>query len=368
MFEVTLLHTNDKKQWLDILDGFRLKDPHYLPGYLQIYENESNNESFMHFGGEGMLFVYGDSKNFIIYPFFKRALSSLPFYERGMENLFDIASPYGYGGPLAQIEDETISEKLWRGFFSEIGAFCRQNNIVSEFSRLHPVFNNALAISKFSDGFTPHQHRIVYIDLTGSEDDIVARMDNKHRSSLRKANRNEALRCSITSEQEYAPLFSTLYEKTMMRKEAQTQYLFSSNFFNLAFQALRDHITMVYITYGSEPIAASLILRYGDLSYSWLSCSNQDYLNLRPNELCVYQCAIEARKRGCKFFILGGGLSGEDTLFRFKAAFSGLFKDFHTYKKIHLTNEYNALLELRNKYERAPAGDFFPGYRSYRIE
>ena len=114
MFEVTLLTTKDKNQWLEILGRFEDKDPHYLPGYLQIYENVSNGESFMHFGGQGMLFVYGDSKNFIIYPFFKRSISDLPFSEPSMDNLFDIVSPYGYGGPLAQIEHEAISEELWQ--------------------------------------------------------------------------------------------------------------------------------------------------------------------------------------------------------------------------------------------------------------
>ena len=365
MLSVTLLNTKDKKQWLEILNGLELKDPHYLPGYLQIYENESNRESFMHFGGEGMLFVYGNSRNFIVYPFFKRSLSALPFYEHGAENLFDIASPYGYGGPLAQIEYETISEELWSGYFKEFGAFCRQNNIVSEFARLHPLFNNATATSKFSDGCTEQVGRIVYIDLTQSEDTMVARMSSKCRNGLRKANRNDALKCFTTSEQEYAPLFAALYEKTMTRMGAEARYHFSSGFFKLAFNVLQDHIIMCYVLYGSELVAAVLLLCYGDVCYAWLACSNDEYFHLHPNELCFYQSALEAKKRGCKFFILGGGYSGEDSLFRFKAGFSGLFKDFHVYKKTHLENEYNELVRLRNRYEKEPAGDFFPEYRSY---
>jgi len=48
-----------------------------------------------------------------------------------------------------------------------------------------------------------------------------------------------------------------------------------------------------------------------------------------------------------------------------KAGFSGLFENFHVYKKVHLENEYNELARLRNRYEKDPIEDFFPEYRSY---
>lgn len=366
MFEVTLLHTRDKVKWLELLRGLDLKDPHYLPGYLQIYENESNRESFAHFGGEGMLFVYGDSRNFIVYPFFKRSLSNLPFYEHSAENLFDIISPYGYGGPLAQIEDKNISEELWSGFFKEFGAFCRQSNIVSEFTRLHPLFKNAIATSEFSDGCTEQKGRIIYVDLTLSEDNIVGQMSSKRRNGLRKATRNEALKCFATSGQEHAPLFAALYGKTMTRTGAEARFHFSSDFFKLAFNVLKDHITICYVVYGTKPVAAVLLLRNGDICYAWLACSDDEYFHLHPNELSFYQSALEAKRKGCKFLILGGGYSGVDSLFRFKAGFSGLFKDFHVYKKIHLENEYSELIKCRNRYDNGATGDFFPEYRNYK--
>lgn len=368
MFKVTLLSTEDKKQWLEILDGFELKDPHYLPGYLQVYENLSVREPFMHFGGQGILFVYGDTRNFIIYPFFKRSISDLPFADNSVKDLYDIVSPYGYGGPLGQVEDEAISEELWRGFFDEFGTFCRQNNIVSEFSRLHPMFDNARFVSEFSDGHAEKKSRIVYVDLTGSEEDIVAQMSRQRRAGLCKAKQNPKLHLFVSSEPEYAPFFSALYETTMLRKNANARFQFGSNFLELTFRVLRNHITLCYVAYDSEPIAAVLALNYGGLCYDWLSCSKHECLHLYPNDLCIYQSVVEARKKGCKFLILGGGVSGEDSLFRFKAEFSRSFKDFYVYKKIHLENEYSEIVRLRNRYSNEPTGNFFPEYRSYRVE
>lgn len=367
MFEVTLLSTKDKKQWLRILDGFELKDPHYLPGYLEIYEKvSSNRESFMHFGGHGMLFVYGDSRNFIIYPFIKRSISLLPFADNSVKHLYDIISPHGYGGPLAQVEDEAIRGKLWRGFYKEFGAFCRQNKIVSEFSRLHPMFDNIRFVSEFSDGLVEKKGRIVYCDLTGSEEDILAHMSRQRRWGVRKAAQNGGLNIHITSDMEYIKMFCTLYRETMIRNEAHKRYLFPCDFFESIFKVLDNHILMCCITHEGELISAAIILCFDSIAYDWLSCSRAEFLSLCPNDICIYQTALAARKNGHKYLVLGGGSSGEDSLFKFKAEFSGLFKDFYVYKKIHLEDEYNELVRLRNGYTKEPAGDFFPEYRSYR--
>ena len=367
MFDVTLLSTKDKEQWLEILSRFDRKDPCYLAEYVEVYEKYENRESYLHFGGRGMLFVYGDSRNFIIYPFFKRNLCDLPFVEPSIDNLFDIVSPYGYGGPLAQVEDEVVSEELWRGFFNEFNTFCRQNNIVSEFSRLHPMFDNSQLVSKFSHGYIEKRGRIVYIDLTRSEEDIHNGMNRRRRRGLRKGKRNPKLQVFSTLEPEYAFLFATLYKETMARKRADIKFLFPSDFFERAFRLLVDHLTLSCVAYQGELISAVLTLNYGDLCYDWLSGSKAEYHHLFPNDMCIYQSIVEARKNGCKTLVLGGGASGEDSLFRFKAEFSELFKDFYVYKKIHLEEEYRELVRLRNRYTKEPAGDFFPEYRSYRM-
>ena len=119
MYKVTVLSTKNEEQWLEILNRLDLKDPHYLPWYLEIFEKESNRDPFMNYGGQGLLFVYGDYRNFIIFPFFKRYITSLRVSSNSVSDLYDIVSPYGYGGPLAQINDETITEELWRGFNNE---------------------------------------------------------------------------------------------------------------------------------------------------------------------------------------------------------------------------------------------------------
>ncbi|MCR4393757.1 MAG: hypothetical protein NUV31_05220, partial [Dehalococcoidales bacterium] len=214
LFQARILTTEDEQEWLDILQKCKLKDPHYLPGYLKIYEKVSNPESFRHFGGQALLFVYGDSQNFIIYPFFKRSIASLPFADPSVSHLYDIVSPYGYGGPLPQIQNHSLTDSLWQGFFQAFSEFCLQNNIVSEFARLHPLFENHHPIARFSDGSVERINRIVYLDLTRNVEDILNAMTQKRRYNIRRAICNPYLTPIINSEAGLA-FFPALYQETM---------------------------------------------------------------------------------------------------------------------------------------------------------
>jgi len=112
IFRVTLLSTTDNKEWHEILNHVDNKDIFSQPEYLAIYEQETKKAPFIHFGGQGQLFVYGDKNNFIIYPFFKRKISYLQVADVSLNNMYDIISPYGFGGPLAQISDKSVRQTL----------------------------------------------------------------------------------------------------------------------------------------------------------------------------------------------------------------------------------------------------------------
>lgn len=365
MLQVVLLSTKDKKGWLEILSRFNRKDPHYLPGYLEIYEKESNTEPFMHFGGLGMLFVYGDSSNFIIYPFLKRSLSYLPFSDTSVDGLYDIVSPYGYGGPLAQVEDESVSEELWRGFFDTFDDFCKENNIVSEFCRLHPLFENHEPVGNFSKGVTRQLGQIVYIDLSRSEEEMLAAMHNHRRRHIRRALENPDLGFCLEKKEENCRHFFGLYTETMHRNSASRKYFFSQGFFDTAFRSLGEHVMCAYIHYKGDIISSVLLLSYGDIMCNWLAASKTEYHRFHPNDLLYYHSFLQSKKEGFRYYILGGGLSSsEDSLFAYKAHFSNSFKDFYVYKRIHLEKEYKELVELKRKYSMEISDDFFPQYRT----
>ena len=363
MFNSTFLLTWHEKQWIEVLDEFNIKDPHYLPAYLRLFESEADRTVHTHFGGNGMLFVYGDSRNHVIYPFFKRSISDIPLLGNSAAGLFDIVSPYGYGGPLAQVEDESISEELWKGFFSSFDVFCRDSNIVSEFCRLHPMFENHIPISKFSKGTIQRKGRVLYVNLDRSEEEIIAGMGKLHRRDARRASRDPSLAFYIDNEKKFIGDFFNLYTETMVRHEAHRCYMFSLDFFKRACQLLGDHLTLSSVTHDGMVVSGLLSIRYGDLLYHWLAGGKREYFHLNTQNLLYYESILQAHREGYKYCIEGGGVSAEeDSVFKFKEGFSRQSKDFYVYKRIHLQEEYDKLVKLQRTGVNS-GEDFFPWYR-----
>lgn len=364
MFETRLLTTNNVAEWNNLLKRLDCvqQDPHYLLEYLQIYERLPEGESKTHFGGEGLLFIYGDDDNFIVYPFFKRHVPTPAQHSSGIVGLYDIASPYGYGGPVAHIKDMGITDKLWKAFFAEFDQFCKERRIVSEFCRLHPFLENNKPTCYLSDRFVRRVNDIVFIDLTRSEEEIARGMATKRRQQAYKSMNNPDLDISFEISNNAPQCFFDIYTQTMQRAKAYRRYYFPLSFFNDTFKILRNHLTLASVSYKGDLIAMGIFIKYGRMAYHWLSGSKSEYFNLHSNVLIISQAISQLKKEGFKYLVLGGGVSGRDSLFEYKAQFSNSIKEHHIYQKIHLEKEYTELVELRGKTEET-TDTFFPKYR-----
>ena len=358
-----LLTTRDAGTWLGILNNCEHKDPFYLPEYLKIYENPGHRKSVRHFGGQGFLFRYGDDRNFIIYPFFKRDIRDLPFADSSVSGLYDIVSPYGYGGPLAQVENRSCYDELWGGFFRSFDRFCRENNIVSEFCRLHPLYENHRPVGIHSQGVVKRLGQIVYVDLCRSEEELFRGIEKGHRRRIRRARENSDLVFCLNEEKAHPEQFFALYKATMEKNRARNEYYFSRDFFETAFRTLGHALSFWSITCQGEVISVMLILRCGGLAYTWLSGAKEEALHLSPDNYMIYRSILQLKKEGLKYLVLGGGRSSTpDSLFSFKSGFSPLRKDFYVYSRVHLPEEYEKLKYLQG-YTGKDSGDYFPVYR-----
>jgi lipid II:glycine glycyltransferase (peptidoglycan interpeptide bridge formation enzyme) len=113
-----------------------------------------------------------------------------------------------------------------------------------------------------------------------------------------------------------------------------------------------------------------LFILYGDLyGYNYLSCSDYDYNHLGTNEFLQFSALAWGHQRNLKTYLLGGGMSGKDSLFRFKAKFSPQRKDFYIGRRIHLPQAYSQLCREKMEREKSDPKEFFsrswfPLYRS----
>jgi hypothetical protein len=360
---------SDVTEWRGLVSKSPQNDIFFTPEYALLFE-ATRGETRANFGGEAQLFFYGNERNYIIYPFFKRSVNELPFAEilpPESKDWLDIISPYGYSGPLANIIEPKVTEELWEGFLREFHRYCQQNNIVAEFARLHPFIENHLPLQKFPDISIKSAGRIVYVDLRHDESQIRQNMTKGNKSSVSKARRSgvEILQSKTKDE---VDAFYRLYIDTMERNKATRAYMFSREFFNDAFRLLHESINLFSAWYRGQIIAASLFLAKGDIVHYYLSGSAADYLFLCPNNLLLYEVMEWAREQGHSVLNLGGGYSTNDSLFQFKASFSKTTADFYTYAKIHNQELYDMLCQKKAEFsgtrgERSLPTDYFPHYR-----
>ena len=81
-------------------------------------------------------FVYEKNKQLILLPYLKRKLKThIPSTQ--YQSYFDLTSPYGYTG----IYSNTDNREILIEFIENFKKYCKKNNIVSGFFRIHPLVN-----------------------------------------------------------------------------------------------------------------------------------------------------------------------------------------------------------------------------------
>lgn len=113
----------------------------------------------------------------------KRDIEKSEFFQGKLKEgeFFDFSTPYGYGGWI--VEGKGIGE-----LFREYQEWIKENRIVSEFVRFHPLLENHLPME---DCFEVHKlGEVVYMDLS-PPDIIWSNLSSKNRNMIRKASKND---------------------------------------------------------------------------------------------------------------------------------------------------------------------------------
>lgn len=308
-------------------------------------------------GGKAEIFKFGNGEKEIVFPFIKRRINDLPFASSLESEYFDITSPYGYGGIFVSAEAKKDKDFLSQ-FFKSWDDYCHRENIVSEFIRFHPLdqnhemFGNLYSIKQINEN--------VVLDLTPSEEEILADMDKRHCYSIRRAVKNGV---RIVWDKEFAHMadFRKLYSLTMDRDTASQFYYFGEDFFDNLKNSFSESIKLVFAELNGKIVATSLFIFNPDNVYYFLSGANNEALFVCANHLLLYNVALEAKCVGKKFFNLGGGLTKNDSLSLFKAGFSKIKMPFFVGTRIDNQIIYDKLVRLAGIKEEEV--NYFPLYR-----
>ena len=213
MLEVYTL--NQREQWDEIVRTFSQYDTYWLSGYVKAFK--------IHGDGEPLLFFYNENGVRGINVVMKRDIAEDKNFcgKLPKGQYFDFATPYGYGGWL--IEGENTD-----GLFLAYENWCKENGIISEFVRFHPVLkNHELVEGNYNViplGYT------VSIDLSSPEV-IWENITSKNRNVIRKAQKN-GIEIRIGRSKELFETFREIYNSTMDKDNADEYYYFAPEFYD----------------------------------------------------------------------------------------------------------------------------------------
>lgn len=323
------------------------KDIYYEPVYGKLSEITD----------KGTLEIYDHSteRGTIRHMFIKR---SLPVEIDPDQNYSDIISPYGYGGPLI-LEVNGNVEDLVAEFNDSFTRYCRDNKIISEFVRFHPILQNQKGFEKMYETIYMRNTVATYLDHV--EDPFTQQFSKGTRKNIRKAI-DAGVVTSVTENPQDLSTFVEIYYNTMDRNQANDYYYFPEKYFSFLEEEMSQYLINVNAYYDEVCIASGIYFAYDEIMQIHLSGTRREYLHLSPAYLLRHEAIKWAKEKGIKVVHHGGGTTNDpkDTLLAFKKQFSkDDLLDFYIGKKIYNQEVYDEMVPKSGK----ASSDFFPAYR-----
>jgi hypothetical protein len=301
--------------------------------------------------GTPMLFVYKEQDAFIALPLIKRKIDG--------SDLYDMTSVYGYTGPVSNKSFEYFNYQTFNNFGSCFCDFVKKENGVSVFSRLNPFFKQNTILADI--GGIRSNGRTVYMDLSVP---LEEQWKNYHKRLLRQVKQLRTKNFLIRDAecQDDIKIFTEMYTENMDRLSASQAYYFSEEHFTNLLQTSEFNCKLILIFDGPVAICGAIVAWSKYIIRNHLSATNNRYVNHSPSKLLTDEISMIGRRKGMKYFHLGGGVGGrEDSLLAFKSYFSPLFLEDYIWCYIFDQPAYDSLVNRKNiKVEEG----LFPLYRN----
>ncbi len=342
---IHIYNIDEAERWDEKVKSFARYDVYYLSGYVKTF--------MIHGDGDPQLLYYEADGLRALYVYMKR--------KTDIEGYYDSVTPYGYGGVLfdGPTSDDHL-QAFWKAYVTKM----KEEGIVDNFVRYHPVLANAIPMKRISTVID--LGKTVALDLT-SEEVIWSNITSKNRNMIRKAEKN-GIEIRHGKDLSLFDDFMRIYNATMEKDHAEAYYFFGDAFYESIHHDLHDHYEMFYAVLNGEIIAMSIMLYVNGQMHYHLSGSMIEYRHLAPTNLLLYKAALWGCEQGYKTLHLGGGVgSGEDNLYKFKAAFNRHSDNqFSIGKEIFDQQKYDELVALRasKKTYFDQESKFFPLYRA----
>ncbi len=339
MSNFEILRLTDSEKWNHYLHRlpFEQQDIYFTPEYYQLYED--------HGDGIAQCFVFKKENDIALYPFLINSVNALGY---DLDNqYFDIQGAYGYNGIVSTSCKDTFISL----FYSSFDDYILINNIITEFTRFHPIIRNDLFTVDMN---VIKDRNTVLLDITKEYDYIWNNCYSSiNRNMIRKALKNNIC-ISISDHDDDYVLFFDIYKQTMQSIGAEKYYYFSENYFKSIKTLLFNNHKLIIAKVDGKIICAMILMFYGRYAHYHLSGRLKEFSYTGVNNLILDEAIKIAKGEGCSFFHFGGGRTNlqNDSLLKFKLNYSKDKLTFYFGKKVHNRIIYDEV--VKQWHERYP--------------
>lgn len=328
----------------------RQRDVYWLSAWLLFWQRQGE--------GRALGALYRDDEGAVLYPFLLRDLERVPYLGPDFAGLRDVTTPPGFGGPLSP---HGTSAETVAGFRTRFEQWCREQRVVTEFVRFHPLLETRLALQRHLE--IEEAGQIVWSRLDQGGCRLIDTFSATTRKNVRAARESGVTSHVEPSAATYERL-GQLYLDNATRRKARASFRYDAEHFLRLREMLGSHQTLFAARLGDELVAGAVLLRSADFVHLHLAAADRRYAHLRPMNLLLFEAMQWACGLGARAFDLGGGYRGEDEWFRFKAGFSPLRAARPVGRAVYLFEEYARAEERRLERGEIIDCDYFPPYRS----
>ncbi|WP_347068298.1 GNAT family N-acetyltransferase [Flavobacterium sp. WV_118_3] len=339
MYNFSIIEANDNS-WSEVIAKSKQYDFYHTQSYHRL---EKENRRVL-------CVVYFDD-NFVALPLIVRKIPNT--------DLFDCTSVYGYCGPVSTMDFETIPDAVINYFQEQLLHFFKANNIISAFSRLHPLISGEKMFANF--GIIKDINKTVAIELNITPEEQRKQYRKSTKSELNQLKRKgfEVVKATTKSE---IDAFIAIYHETMKRVNASDSYFFDHDYF-YAFLDNKCFQNWLLLAKKDNEIAAGAIFTITNKIMQYhLAGTDEAFIKETPMKLILDEARLLGNDLKMEFLHLGGGVGGsdQDSLFKFKSGFSDYRCMYKVWQFIVDPEKYDELVGNR----KVVRSNFFPLYRS----
>jgi hypothetical protein len=343
----------DDQRWISMIR----KTPHdfyHLPEYVRVSAKQD--------GGHPAAFFAEEGGNEALIPLVIRPIEPGP--DDQPTDLYDVTSPYGYGGPILHVTHGSPVE-FWSRVLERFVAELKVRGFISAFLRLHPLQELPLAPLQSCGRLVKHGDTVSF-DLSKPDEQIFVEMKRDNRRIIRKSWREGQIARVDESWSTFED-FLDIYYATMRKSNAQNYYFFPRNYFVELRDMLGSRVNLAVVEINRRVAASCLFVEECGFVQAHLMGTREAYVAEQPSRVLFDFVRRWAQERGNRYFHIGGGRGGRnDTLYRFKSGLSKTTHPFYSWRYIVDQREYERLVERRHPTSDDDANDvdgYFPAYR-----